>query len=147
MYTILHAILGYVFLILTVRILSRRPGGQMTPSEFVLVFLIGGVIILATMSDDRSLTNGVCAVITVCLLHRLVASLKIRFPRLGVLIDGTPLVLLENGKWNKEIMRNMRLEEDDVMATARTKGCRDLSGIKYAILERQGAISIIQNKK
>ena len=51
MYTILHAIAGYFFLLLTVRVLSRRPGGQMTPFEFVIVFLMGGVIILSTVGN------------------------------------------------------------------------------------------------
>ena len=46
MHTIIHAIISYFFLLLTVRILSRRPGAQMTPVEFVLVFLVGGVAIL-----------------------------------------------------------------------------------------------------
>lgn len=57
MTTVLHAIAGYFFLMLIVRVLSRRPGGQMTMSDFVLVFLMGGVIILATAGQDRSLTN------------------------------------------------------------------------------------------
>jgi len=48
MYTVLHAIFGYFYLLLTVRVLSRRPGAQMTPFEFVIIFLMGGVIILTT---------------------------------------------------------------------------------------------------
>ncbi len=83
MITIIYAITGYWFLLLTVRILSRRPGAQMTPFEFVLIFLIGGAIILATVGDDHSETNAVCAVITVGLMHRLVSFLKRHFPGLG----------------------------------------------------------------
>lgn len=144
MYTIADAILGYFFLLFTVRLLSRRPGAQMTPFEFVLVFLIGGVIILATVGDDHSETNSVCAVLTIGLMHRTVAFFKTRFPRFGAVMDGTPLVLLEKGKWRERTMRRMRMTDDDVMAAARTKGVRTLEGIKYAILERNGAISIIK---
>jgi uncharacterized membrane protein YcaP (DUF421 family) len=67
--TILYAALGYIFLLLTVRVLSRRPGGQMTLYEFVIVFLIGGIIILATVGKDRSVTNCTLAIITVGLMH------------------------------------------------------------------------------
>jgi hypothetical protein len=42
-------VFGYLFLLLIVRVLSRRPGGQLTLFEFVIVFLIGGVIILSTV--------------------------------------------------------------------------------------------------
>lgn len=147
MSTVLHAVVGYFFLLLTVRILNRRPGAQMTPFEFVLIILIGGVVILATVGDDRSEVNAVCAVITVGLLHRLVAKLKQRFPRFGLLIDGTPLVLMKDGQWQTEVMDRMQVQETDVMAAARTKRLKNLQEIEYAILERNGGISIIQQKK
>jgi uncharacterized membrane protein YcaP (DUF421 family) len=147
MSTVIYAIVGYFFLLLTVRILSRRPGAQMTPSEFVLIFLIGGAIILATVGADHSETNAVCAVITVGLMHRLVSFLKRRFPRLGLLVDGTPLVLMKDGQWQTEIMGKMRIQDMDVMAAARTKGVKTLPQIRYAILERLGSISIIKEKQ
>lgn len=147
MYTVIHAVIGYVFLVLIVRGLSRRPGAQMTPSEFVIIFLIGGVIILTTVGNDRSETNSVCAVMTIGLMHRTFSWLRIRFPKFGKLVDGTPLVVLKNGEWNTEVMREMRLQDMDVMAAARTKGVKTLDQIKYAILERNGAISIIQKSE
>lgn len=116
----------------------------MTIFEFVIVFLIGGVIILSTVGNDRSVTNCTCAVIAVGFLHRSVSYAKGRFPRFGALIDGTPLVLFKNGEWQQEAMKGMHLAPEDVMAAARTKGVRELSGIEYAILERNGAISIIK---
>jgi hypothetical protein len=63
--TIIRAIVGYFVLLLVVRVLRRRAGSQMTMFEFVLIFLIGGVIILSTVDRDRSVTNCTCAVITV----------------------------------------------------------------------------------
>ena len=147
MYTILHAIVGYFFLLLTVRILSRRPGAQLTPFEFVIVFLVGGIIILTTVGNDKSITNCVCAILTIVLLHQSVSWLRSRYRWLGNLIDGKPLVLLKDGQWQTEVMNNMRIEDDDVMAAARTKNVMNFSGIKYAILERNGAISIIKSEE
>lgn len=144
MYTIFHAIVGYFFLVLVVRGLSRRPGAQMTPFEFVIIFLIGGVIILATVGNDRSETNSVCAVITVGLMHRLVSWLSTRFPAFGKIAQGTPLVVLKNGEWQAEVMEKMRLQDMDVMAAARAKGVKTLDQVKLAVLERNGGISIIK---
>ncbi len=147
MYTIAHAVFGYFFLLLTVRVLSRRPGAQLTPFEFVIVFLIGGIIILTTAGHDHSITNTVCAVLCVGLLHRSVSWFKQKFPAMGAWIDGTPLVLMKDGEWQSEIMKRMRMQDTDVMAGARLKGLKDLDQIKYAILERNGAISIIKAEK
>jgi uncharacterized membrane protein YcaP (DUF421 family) len=67
--TIIHTVFGYVFLLLVVRVLSRRPGGQLTLFEFVIVFLIGGVVILSTVGKDRSITNCATAILTVGFMH------------------------------------------------------------------------------
>ena len=146
MSTIVHAILGYFFLLLVVRVLSRRPGAQLTLFEFVIVFLIGGVIILATVGNDRSITNCATAILAVGMMHRLVSWIKSQSPRLGAVIDGTPLVLLKDGEWQTEVMRGMRLNAEDVMAVGRAKGLTSIYQIKYAILERNGTISIIKNE-
>ena len=77
-------------------------------------------------------------------MHQMVAYLKQRFRRLGAYLDGTPLVLLENGRWQTETMRKMKLQDVDVMNSARTKGIKTLEDIQYAVLERNGAISILK---
>jgi uncharacterized membrane protein YcaP (DUF421 family) len=147
MSTIVHAILGYIFLLLIVRLLSRRPGGQLTLFEFVIVFLIGGVIIQGTVGKDRSIANCATAILTVGLMHWLVSSIRARFPRFGAVVDGTPVTLLKSGEWQLEVMRGMRIDREDVMAAARTKGLSSIHDVAYAILERNGAISIISNNK
>jgi uncharacterized membrane protein YcaP (DUF421 family) len=147
MVTIIHAVFGYFYLLLIVRVLSRRPGGQLTLFEFVIVFLIGGVIILSTVGKDRSVTNCVTAILTVGFMHWLVSSVKGRYPRFGAIVDGTPLTLLKNGEWQLEVMKGMRIDREDVMAAARTKGVSSIYDVAYAILERNGAISIIKSEK
>jgi uncharacterized membrane protein YcaP (DUF421 family) len=143
---LLHALAGYFILLLTIRLLTRRPGSQLTLFEFVLVFLMGGIIIASTMGNDRSVTNATCAVIMVGLLHRTVSYARNRWPRIGLLIDGIPLVLYKTGDWQEEIMRQMRIAPEDVLAAARGKGYRGLEDIDYAILERNGQISILSKQ-
>ena len=147
MTTILHVIAGYFFLMVVVRFLTRRPGGQLTLSDFVLVFLMGGVIILSTVGSDRSVTNCVCAVIAVGLLHRAVSYFKIRHPKFGAFVDGTALVLVRRGEWQDEIGQGMQVGRADLEAASRLKGLRSVDDVDYAILERNGGISIIEREK
>ena len=147
MSTVIHAIVGYFFLMLTVRVLTRRPGGQMTLFEFVIVFLLGGIVILSTVGHDRSVTNCATAILTVALMHWLVSWLHTVSPRFGAIVDGTPIVLLKQGEWQSEIMRRTRIDPEDVMAAARAKGINSIFAVKYAVLERNGSISIIQQEK
>jgi uncharacterized membrane protein YcaP (DUF421 family) len=147
MWTMIYAIAGYFFLMLIVRLLTRRPGAQMTMFEFVIVFLVGGIVILATTGGDRSLTNCTMAILTVGMMHNIVSWVKARSPRVGALIDGTPLVLLKDGAWVDEVMQGMKMAPEDIMAAARGKGINSIFDVKYAILERNGTISIIKAQK
>lgn len=142
--TIVRAVVGYFVLLITVRILRRRPGAQMTMYEFVLIFLLGGIIILSTVGHDRSVTNCTCAVIVVGFLHRALAYAKSKSARIGALIDGTPLIVIRRGKWLKEVLYGTGLRRDDIEAAARGMGITRIEDIDYAILERNGQISVIK---
>jgi len=144
--TVLRTIAGYVLLLLTVRVLSRRPGGQLTLYEFVIVFLIGGTVIAATVGDDHSVTNCSMAIITVGLLHRAVSWGKERSSRFAAVIDGTPLVLIRRGEWQNATLRHAHVDAQDIMAAARAKGIASVREIEYAILERNGSISLLVHR-
>jgi uncharacterized membrane protein YcaP (DUF421 family) len=147
MAAVFRAIFAYLFLVFIVRTVGRRPGKQMTPFEYVLIFFIGGLALTAVIGDDRSITNAFCAVMAVALTHFAIAKLRQISPMFGLIADGTPSILLEHGAWHPETMRKMRIQDDDVMAAARDKGIRTLEQIEYAILERNGEISIIGKSK
>lgn len=143
MAAVIRAIFGYCLLVFIVRVVGRRPGKQMTPFEFVLIFFIGGLALTAMVGDEVSFTNALCQIMTVALVHYCLVWVRAKSPRMARLFDGTPLVLLEKGQWRTETMKNMRVYDDDVMAAARTKKLMDLGQIEYAILERNGEISIL----
>jgi uncharacterized membrane protein YcaP (DUF421 family) len=143
MATIIHAIAGYFILLLIVRVLKRRAGSQMTLFEFVIVFLMGGIIILSTVGNDKSETNCTCAVIAVALIHRLVSWAKAKSATFGAIIDGTPLIIIRGGEWQPEIVQGMKLRREDIEAAGRTSGVTRIEDIDYAILERNGRISVI----
>jgi uncharacterized membrane protein YcaP (DUF421 family) len=144
--TIVHAVIGYFVLLLVVRILRRRAGSQMTMFEFVLIFLIGGIVILSTVGNDRSVTNCTCAVIAVGFIHRTLAWAKSKSPRVGALLDGTPIVVIEKGEWKDEPVRETYLRKDDIKAGARSSGVMRVEDIDYAILERNGNISVLKKE-
>jgi uncharacterized membrane protein YcaP (DUF421 family) len=144
---ILRAAYGYLFLVFIVRVVGRRPGKQMTPFEFVLIFFIGGLMLTAMVGDDASVINAFTEIMTVAAMHFAVAWMRTKSDRFARLVDGTPLVLLENGRAREDVLRNARIAYDDIMAAARDEGLNDLNAVDYAVLERNGEISIIPKKQ
>jgi len=145
--SVIRAAFGYCFLIFMVRILGRRPEKQMTPFEFVLIFFIGGLTLTSMVNNDRSFSNAIVQIVTVACLHYLIVMVKSKSVWFTLLIDGTPVVLLQKNEWQAENMRGMRIADDDVMAAARDKGLLSLDQIDYAVLERNGEISIIAGEQ
>ena len=138
---------GYLFLIFVVRIVGRRPGKQLTPFEFVLIFFIGGLALTAIVGDDASLTNAFCSIVAIGMAHFTLVWLRTLSPKIARIFDGTPLLLLEEGQWHRETMAKMRIYDDDVMAMARDKGTKSPEEIDMAVLERNGEISIVPKEE
>ena len=147
MAAVFRAVFGYAFLVFMVRVVGRRPGKQMTPFEFVLIFFIGGLTLTFVVGDEGSFTSALCQIMTIAIMHYLISWLRTKSSGFARLTDGTPLVLFEKGNWRMAAMKGMRIADDDVMAMARDKEVKNLNEIEYAILERNGEISIIKSSE
>ena len=144
--TVLRAVFGYLFLIFMTRIVGRRPGKQLTPFEFVLIFFLGGLTLTGMVGDEMSLANAVCQIMTLALTHYFLTLARSRSSYLARLLDGTPLTLIENGQRRIQTMERMRIQDEDLMAMARDQGLKTLDQVGIATLERNGEISIIKTQ-
>jgi uncharacterized membrane protein YcaP (DUF421 family) len=146
MAAVFRAVLGYCFLVLIVRVAGRTPGKQRTPADFVVVFFMGGLTLTAMVADDRSLTNAITIVVSVALTHYAISWLKQRYPLVGRIVDGTPIVLYQKGTCNRDSMKQVSIHEAEVLAALRGDGFKTADEIRYAILERNGEISFIERE-
>jgi uncharacterized membrane protein YcaP (DUF421 family) len=143
MSAVFRAAFGYLFLVLMVRVVGRRPGNQMAPFDYILIFFIGGLTLTGMVSNDRSITNAVVQVVTVAAVHYILTRLRRRWPAFGRVLDGAPVILLMDRQWRTEALEKLRISRDEVMAAAREQGVPTFQGVEYAVLERNGAISIL----
>jgi uncharacterized membrane protein YcaP (DUF421 family) len=143
---VLRAYFGYMFLVLVVRVVGRRPGKQLTPFEFVLIFFMGGLALTGIVGDERSLTNAICQILAIASAHYTLSWARAKSPRFARLVDGTPLFLIEKKHWRSSTLKRMHIEQQDVMFAARDHGLKTLDDIDLAILERNGDISVLPVK-
>jgi uncharacterized membrane protein YcaP (DUF421 family) len=120
----------------------------LTPFEFVLVFFIGGLALTAIVGDERSFTDAACQILAIALAHHAIAWARAKSKYIARLLDGTPLILLEAGTagqhvWRADTMAQMRIQDTDVMFSARDHGLKSLDDIDTAVLERNGDISVL----
>jgi uncharacterized membrane protein YcaP (DUF421 family) len=141
--TIIRALVAYIVLLLMIRITSRRAAGPATPFQLILIFLFGGMSIQAVVSDDRSLANAILGVMMIAWTHLTLAKAKTRWPALGRIVDGTPVLLVENGHWHEDRLARLSLHDTDVMAAGRLRGLLRREQVRHAVFERNGDIAII----
>ncbi|QKF49293.1 DUF421 domain-containing protein [Pseudomonas sp. 15A4] len=134
----------YLALMVLFKISGRRSLGELTSFDFVLLMVIGEATQQALLGDDFSVTNAILVIVTLMVIDIGLSLVKRRSKRLAKLIDGGPTIVVENGAFLRHRMHEARIQEDDILEAARIeKGFERVEQIKYAILERNGKISII----
>jgi uncharacterized membrane protein YcaP (DUF421 family) len=144
MLIIIRAAAAYALLLLTVRLAGRRLASMLAPFDLVVLFLIGGASLSAVLGEDHSMVGAFSAIGTIALMHILVSWAKSRSSWFGRIVDGTPVVVFEIGQWHEDRMKMLRIQQSDVMSAVRQRGMQRLQQVRYAVVERDGKISIIE---
>ncbi len=141
---VLRALVIYFFLILLFRISGKRSLAQITTFDLLLLLIIAEATQQGLLGNDFSITNAFIVIGTLIGLELLLSVLGFRSKTASRVFDGTPLVLIENGRILHDRLKKSRVNHDDILEQARqTQGIGRFDQIKYAVLERNGTISII----
>jgi uncharacterized membrane protein YcaP (DUF421 family) len=143
---VVRAFVAYVFILFLMRVVGRRELSSMEPSDIILLVVIGDLVQNGVTQSDDSVTGVVLAAGTIGSLATLTAFLTYRFRRIRNVVEGEPVILVENGETIDRNLRNERLTLDEVMEQARLQQIESLSDVKWAVLETNGSISFIEKK-
>ena len=144
MESVIRGLVVYVFLLLIFRIAGKRTLSENTNFDLVLLLIVSETTQQAMVDNDHSITNGFLLIMTLIGASVGLSLLKQRFPALEQWLEGTPLVIIENGKVLQDRMDKTRVDEADILEAARSlRGLERLDQIKYAVVERNGNITIV----
>jgi uncharacterized membrane protein YcaP (DUF421 family) len=141
----LRAIVAYVFIVFMLRVVGRRELSSMTPTDLVLLVIIGDLVQSGVTQSDMSVTGITIAVSTMALLSVGSSYLSFKSRRVERVLEGIPLILVENGKPIERNLRSERMTLQDLMEEARGQGIERLDEVKWAVLERGGSLSFIKS--
>jgi uncharacterized membrane protein YcaP (DUF421 family) len=145
--SVIRAAVIYAVLLVLFRLAGKRTLAEVTTFDFVLLLIISEATQQAMVDSDNSMTNSLLLVATLVGLNILMSELKQRFGFVERVLDGMPLLIVEHGNPLHHRMAKERVDVDDVLDAAReSHGLERLDQIKYAVLERNGKISIIPAK-
>jgi uncharacterized membrane protein YcaP (DUF421 family) len=142
---VVRAAVAYLFILFLMRIVGRRELSSMEPSDVILLVVIGDLVQNGVTQSDYSVTGVVLAAGTIGSLATLTAYLTYKWSRIRNVVEGEPVILVEDGKLIERNLKNERLTPDEVMEQARLQqGVESLDEVKWAVLETSGSISIVK---
>lgn len=143
---VLRALCAYIFILFLMRIVGRRELSSMEPSDVILLVVLGDLVQNGITQSDDSVTGIVLSAGTIGLLASLTAFLTFKFRRLHNVIEGEPVILVQDGEPIEKNLRNERLTMDELMEQARGQQIESLDEVKWAVLESSGSISFIEKQ-
>lgn len=141
---ILRAAATYFILWLVFRIAGKRSLSEVSTFDFVLLLIISETTQAALVDSDNSVTNSILLIATFFTIELALSLLKQWAPRLDKLLESAPLLIVADGQLLPVPARKERVDESDVLEAARAlRGLDRLDQIQYAVLERNGEITVI----
>ncbi len=140
----LRAIALFFFILLLTRIMGRRELSSLAPFDLILLVVLGDSIQQGLTQDDYSVTGALIAITTIALLQRLISYGSFRFGFMRRVLEGEPIVIVQDGRLIESNLRRERLTPADVAEGARQNQIGSLDRVKWAVLEPNGTISFIE---
>lgn len=141
---ILRATAIYLFVYLVIRVMGKRELGEMSAFELILLVIIGDLVQQAVTQEDYSVTGAVLAVGTIAFWVVVTSYASFRWNRASRVLESPPIVVIDNGRVQREILHTERVDERELRAAARKHGISDLRDVELAVLETDGKFSFLQ---
>src|ERR1051325_6578961 len=93
-----RAVVVFAFLLLLTRVIGRRELSSLQPFDLILLIILGDAVQQGLTQDDYSLTAAVLPAGTIAALRVFVSWLGYRSPRTRPVLEGEPLVVVQDGE-------------------------------------------------
>jgi len=141
---VLRGIFVFVFLYALMRMIGRRELSSLEPFDLILLIVLGDAVQQGLTQDDYSLTGAFLAIGTIAIMQVAVSYANFRFPKLRPVLDGEPIVVVQDGKPIEKNLKRERVTVEDLAAAARQQNIAKIEDVQWAVMETSGAISFIK---
>jgi uncharacterized membrane protein YcaP (DUF421 family) len=141
---VLRAVVAYLFVIFMLRIIGRRELSSLGPADIVLLVVMGDLVQNGVTQSDDSVTGIFLAISAFAMLTVAMSFITFKSRRMQTVIEGAPLILVQDGTPIDSNLRAERLSVDEVTEEARGQGIESLDEVKWCVLEPSGKMSFIK---
>jgi uncharacterized membrane protein YcaP (DUF421 family) len=140
---VVRAVVVFAFVYLLTRVIGRRELSSMEPFDLIMLVVIGDLVQQGVTQNDFSVTGAFLVGGTIALMTVAVSYVSFRFPRLRPVLEGEPVIVVEDGKPIERNLRRNRITLEELAAAARQNAIGSIDEVRWAVLETNGRISFI----
>ena len=135
---IMRPIIVYAFLVLLLRVFGKRELAQLNPFDLVVLLSLSNTVQNAIIGNDNSVTGGLIGAFSLVFTNYLVVRFLFRHRRIDQILEGSPTILIENGKLRRKALAQELLTESELLTICHRQGFADIDEVQTAVLEPGG---------
>lgn len=139
----IRAVILYLLVVCIVRVMGKHQIGQLQPYELVITIMISELAAVPMQDTNIPLINGIIPILTLLFIQITLSFLSLKSEPVRRIINGSPSILIENGKIIAAELAKLRYDLSDLLEQLRLKGFPNIADVEFAILETSGKLSVI----
>ena len=140
-------ILFIIVTIVILKIMGKRELGQLNSFDIVIFFVISELFSLSIEEPHDDIMKVLIPIIVICLMQVISSYIVLKSNKVRKLIEENPTIVINDGDVDIKIMKKLRYNIDDLMEQLRINGIDSVINVKFAILESNGTLSVIEKDK
>src|SRR6202165_4066008 len=143
---ILRPIAVYSFLVMGLRLAGKRQLAQLNPFDLIVLLTLSNTVQNAIIGEDNSVTGGIIGAASLLAINYLVVRFLYDHRKIEQIVEGSPDVLIENGKLHEHKLKKELITKQELAAAARKQGFDSLSEVRQCVLEPGGTLTFVATK-
>ena len=141
--SLIRTVVLLLAVICSLRLMGKRQIGQLQPSELMITILLSQIVAIPMQDNNIPLVNTLLVIAVLTGFEILLSDLSLKKKRIRTLLDGSPVMIVKDGRLLQPALKKIRYTIDDVLEALREKDVFDLSTVAYAVVETNGNISVM----
>lgn len=141
--TLLRTIILYILVLITIRVLGKRQVGELQPADLVLTILLSEILVIPMQDPEIPLVHTFIPVLLLIGFEIVISVISLKSLRFRTLLQGNSLIVIRNGVVDQKQLQRLRFTVDDLLEALRKKDVFDITTVQYAIVETDGALSVL----
>jgi len=143
---VFKTIVLYFLIVLAYRIMGKKEIGKLSIIDLIVSILIAELAAISIEQYDSSILISIIPILCLVIIEMLFSYIGLKSSKFRKIIEGSPVVIIKNGKLNFEAMSKLRYSLDDLITQLREQSIKSIEEVNYAVLENNGKLSIFEKE-